>query len=281
MKGGAALLRRTVRLLIANYFRHDVGRHGAALAYYLLFTLFPVLIFISSLLGLLELDVASISRALAGILPRDVVELLRMYLDYVSRTSSGSMLWFSLVFSIYFPMRAAKCLMDAVRRAYHLRAPKRPVAYVFRQLLFTVVLLVVIALSLTFSVLGQKVLGFFADLLPVSRLLLAVWHYLRFFLLAVIMFATLGALYALAQDQRQPVSTIVPGAVASLAAWMALSIAFSFYVENLASYSVIYGTLGAVIVLMIWLYLTATILIMGAELNAALRTARTGAAEEG
>ena len=68
--------------------------------------------------------------------------------------------------------------------------------------------------------------------------------------------------------------------VVSLAAWMTLSIGFSFYVENLSSYSVIYGTLGAVIVLMIWLYLTATILIMGAELNAALRTARTGGAEE-
>ena len=274
------MLRRTLRLLVANYFRHDVGRHAAALAYYLLFTLFPVLIFISSLLGLLELDVASISRALTGILPRDVVELLRMYLDYVSRTSSSSMLWFSLVFSIYFPMRAAKCLMDAVRRAYHLRSPQHPVAYLFRQLLFTVVLLVVIALTLTLSVLGQKVLGFFADLLPVSLLLLTIWHYLRFFLLAVIMFATLGALYALAQDRRQPVSTIVPGAVVSLAAWLAVSIAFSFYVENLSSYSVIYGTLGAVIVLMIWLYLTATILIMGAELNAALRTARTGAVEE-
>ena len=257
-----------------------MGRHAAALAYYLLFTLFPVLIFISSLLGLLDLDVASISRALTGILPRDVVELLRMYLDYVSRTSSSSMLWFSLVFSIYFPMRAAKCLMDAVRRAYHLRSPSRPVAYVFRQLLFTVVLLVVIALTLALSVLGQKVLSFFADLLPVSLVLLTVWHYLRFFLLALIMFATLGTLYALAQDRRQPVSTIVPGAVVSLAAWMTLSIGFSFYVENLSSYSVIYGTLGAVIVLMIWLYLTATILIMGAELNAALRTARTGGAEE-
>ena len=124
--------------------------------------------------------------------------------------------------------------------------------------------------------LGQRVLGFFAELLEVSDWLLTLWHYLRFLLLAVIMFAALGALYAMSQDRRQPVSSIVPGAVAALAAWLAVSIGFSFYVENFANYTIVYGTLGAVVVLMVWLYLTATILIMGAELNAALRTARSG-----
>ncbi len=268
------MLERTARTLVKNYFHHDVSRSGAALAYYLLFTLFPLLIFISSLLGLLELDVASIIQALSAILPRDVVELLGMYLDYVSATSSSSMLWFSLVFSIYFPMRAAKCLMDSVRRAYHLKKPRHPVAYVLRQLLFTVVLLVVIALSLALSTLGQRVVGFFTELLPVSDLLLEAWHYLRFLLLAVIMFASLGTLYAISQDQRQPVSAILPGTLAALVGWLAVSMAFSFYVENIARYSIIYGALGAVIVLLIWLYLTSVILILGAELNAALRTAR-------
>ena len=82
-----------------------MGRNSAALAYYLLFTLFPLLIFVSSLLGLLDLDVASITQSLTPILPREVLTILEVYLDYVAQTSSSSMLWFSLVFSIYFPMR--------------------------------------------------------------------------------------------------------------------------------------------------------------------------------
>lgn len=270
------MLRRTVRLLFANYFRHDVGRNGAALAYYLLFTLFPLLIFVSSLLGLLELDVASIIQALSPFLPRDILDLLGTYLDYAAQTSSSSMLWFSLIFSIYFPMRAAKSLMDAVRRAYHLPKSSRPVVYALRQLVFTVVLLVVIAVALIVSTLGQKVLSYFSNALTLPQLLVTLWHYLRFLLLAVIMFAALGTIYALAQDQRQRVSAIVPGAVGAVLAWLAASVGFSFYVENFARYSLIYGTLGTVIVLMIWLYLTATILIMGAELNAALRTVKSG-----
>ncbi len=62
----------------------------------------------------------------------------------------------------------------------------------------------------------------------------------------------------------------MPGIAAALTSWMIVSIGFSFYVENFANYSIIYGTLGAVIVLLIWLYMTAAILILGAELNVAL-----------
>ena len=88
------------------------------------------------------------------------------------------------------------------------------------------------------------------------------------------MLAAVGTLYAAALDKRQPVKALLPGIMAALLAWMVVSVGFSFYVENFANYSVIYGTLGAVIVLMMWLYMTAVILILGAELNAALLTVR-------
>ena len=270
------LLRRVVLSVISNYFGHSVSRNAAALAYYLIFALFPLLIFVSSLLGMLELDVRAITGALSTVLPRDIVQLLETYLEYAALTSNGTLLGFSLIFSVYFPMRTTKCLMNAVRQAYHLQKPDRPVAY----LVYTVVLFAVIALTLFVSTAGPRVLRFAAGLLPetvgltVSDVLLKLWQYLRFLLLAVVMFAALGALYALSQDRRQPAGDIIPGALAALTAWLTVSIGFSFYVENIARYSVIYGALGAVIVLLVWLYLTAVILILGAELNAVLRRLR-------
>ena len=90
----------------------------------------------------------------------------------------------------------------------------------------------------------------------------------------MVVFGAVGLLYAMAQDTRQPGRNIVPGVVVSLVAWIALSAGYSFYVENFANYSLIYGTLGTMVVLMIWLYLTATVLIMGAEINDALLTMR-------
>lgn len=239
------------------------------------------MIFISNLLGLMELNVSAVTQALHRILPRDIVGLIEAYLGHVSNTSSHALLWFALVFSIWFPMRAAKGLMDDVRLAYHLGKPKRPIGYTLRQLIYTVVLLLVIGLTLLLSTMGEHVLEALHNLLPegslqISDYLLGIWQYFRFLPAGILMLAAVGTLYAAALDKRQPVKAILPGILAALLAWMVVSVGFSFYVENFANYSVIYGTLGAVIVLMMWLYMTAAILILGAELNAALLEVRQG-----
>ena len=258
---------RLVSGLLFRYNRHDVAQQGAALAYYLLFSLFPLLIFVSSLLGLLHLNVGDALDILSTVLPSSVVDLCETYLVYVSRTASRAMLWFSLVFSIYFPMRAANCLMRSVRRAYGIKRPEYLARYYLRVLLFTVVLILVIVLSLVLITFGERLLLYLAGRTRFAQALIRLWNYLRFLLLALILFATLGTLYALAQDERQSAGAVLPGAVTSMGAWMILSVGFSFYVENYAHYSVIYGTLGAVMILMIWLFLSAQVLIMGAEVN--------------
>ena len=273
------IFKPTFRLLVSNFFEHDVGRNAAALAYYLLFALFPLLIFISNVLGLLDLNVGAIIQGLQRFLPKDIVNLVGTYLEYVSHTSSKTLLWFALIFAIWFPMRAAKGLMDDVRLAYHLGKPQHPIAYTFRQLVYTIVLLLVIGLTLLLSTVGAHVLRYINNLLPentlqLSEYLLQIWQYLRFLPIGLLMFAGLGTLYAASMDKRQPIKEMFPGIVAALVLWMIVSIGFSFYVENFADYSIIYGTLGAVIVLLMWLYMTAVILIMGAELNATLKTVR-------
>jgi len=274
-----------LRLVIQNFFEHNVGKNAAALAYYLLFALFPMLIFLSNLLGLLDLNISEIIQILQRFLPKDVVGIVESYLDHVSHTSSQSMLWFALVFTVWFPMRAAKGLMDDVRLAYHLGKPAHPVSYTIRQLVYTVVLLIVVGLTLLFSTLGKQVLGYLNHLIPektlrISDYLLTIWQYLRFIPVGALMFAALGTLYAASLDKRQPWKEMLPGITTALLSWIVVSIGFSVYVENFANYSVIYGTLGAVIVLLMWLYMTAVILILGAELNAALRTVRQANREE-
>lgn len=279
-KQKSPLLKPTIVLLVKNVVAHDVDKSAAALAYYLMFALFPLLIFVNNLLGLLDLNVAAIIRVLYQFLPRDIVQLVEDYLDYVSNTSSKTLLWFALIFSVWFPMRAVKGLMNDVRLAYQLDKPQRPLAYTVRQLLFTIVFLLAMVLTLLFSILGQNVVSLIVGLLPddvvqISEYLLSAWQYVRFLPAGLFMLAAIVALYAGSLDSRQSIKTILPGGAGALAAWMVVSIIFSFYVENFANYSVIYGTLGTVMVLLLWLYLTAVILILGAELNAALLAVRS------
>lgn len=269
---------RIIKFVIYNFFHHNVGRNGAALAYYLVFALFPVLIFVSNLLGLLNLDIASVTKVLSLILPNDVLEIIEAYLEYVTKTSSRSLFWFSLIFSIYFPMRVAKGLMDNVRLAYKIRKPRRPFLYIIRQFLYTVILFVSITLIFFLSIMGHNALEYISKLpfvssrMEVYDFLFTLWDYFRFIISGMIMFGALGGLYIMAQDKRQPISEVLPGTLIALVGWLLVSMFFSMYVEKFAGYSLIYGTLGTVIVLLIWLYLTSVILILGAELNVALKT---------
>ena len=201
---------RGVYLLVQRYLRHNVGMQGAALAFYLLFMIFPLLIFISSLLGLLQLDVDAILAVLGEFLPREVVSFVGMYLTYVGRNPSVKLLLFGLFFSLYFPMRATNTLMRSVRIAYHLGPPRG----------------------------------------------------------------------ALSQDGRQPWRNIWPGTMAALGAWLLLNWLYASYVQNFADYSLLYGSIGTAIALLIWLYMTAVTLIMGAELNATLISLRKDRAGE-
>lgn len=280
-----AIIKPALRQLTLNAMEHNVGKSAAALAYHLLFAIFPLLIFVSNLLGMLNLDVFAITQSLGRFLPGDIVDLIESYLDYISHTSGHLLLWFSLVFSIWFPMRAVKGLMDDVRLACHLSKPPNSLKYRLRQLIYTVVFLIVIILTLALSTLGEHVLRYIGRLLPetavhISRTFPDFWQYLRFIPVALLMFAALGALYAFALDDRPPIKRILPGIIAAMISWLVVSIGFSFYVENFAQYSLIYGAMGAMIVLLMWLYMTAFILILGAEFNSALITVQASVLSE-
>ena len=267
-------LLRGAYLMIQRYLRHNVGIQSAALAFYLLFMIFPFLIFISALLGLLRLDVAGILLALGEILPRGVVDLIEVYLTYVSRNPSPHLLVFGLVFSIYFPMRATNSLMRSVRTAYHLGPPRGPVRHVLNTLLYTVLLIVTIAAALALMTVGDRILSYAVVHFRLPFFVAEAWTKLRFPVVAVLCYFALFLLYALAQDVRQPWRNIWPGTLAALTAWMAVSWLYAFYVDNIANYSLLYGSLGTVIALMIWLYMSSVVLIMGAELNGTIMSLR-------
>lgn len=271
---GIKKLKQTIQILISNFFEHNVGRNSAAIAYYLVFALFPFLIFISNLLGLLNLDIESISNNLLFVLPKDIVRIIEEYLMYVTQISSRSIFIFSLFFSVYFPMRVSRGLMDSVRLAYHLNKPKHSFLYVFRQIRYTIILFLSLSLTLFLLIMGRNFLDYISNLdfiknsIKISQFLFVLWDYVRFIIVGGIMFWALGMLYIMAQDEKIKIVEILPGAVISLVLWLLVSMVFSNYVENFSKYSVIYGALGGVIVLLIWLYLSSAILILGGEINA-------------
>lgn len=265
---------RGAYLMAQRFMMHNVGIQSAALSFYLLFMLFPMLIFFNALLGLLHMDVVAVLRGLHDILPEDVLSFANAYLEYVSEATNTKLLVFGLVFSIYFPMRTTNALMRAVRSAYHLGPPQGAIRHLIKTLIYTVYLIVTIVLTVVLMSVGERVLYFAITRFHLPTAAAVLWTQLRYPVAAALMFSSLYMLYAFSQDSHQPGRNIYPGVLGSLAAWFLVSLCYSFYVERIASYSVIYGPIGTMIVLLIWLYLTAMMLIMGAELNGMLISLR-------
>lgn len=259
--------------LSVRYFIDDIGTRSAALTYYLIFSLFPLMILISILVGSLNIQIEPMFEAMHNVLPQSVLDLLSGYIHYVEETPSTVMFTFAMFFSIYFPWRVVHEIMNTIRIAYELP----PVPNRFKQLLKELVATVVIPLSLVISLilivfgpnLILKLLSFLPEgLITISYSHLNIWEYARFAIAGLMLVFALVVVYELALDRHQPLRAILPGILTMLIVWLASSALFSFYVENFASYSVIYGTLGTFIILLLWLYLTSVIFLMGGEVNA-------------
>ncbi len=261
-----------VRELVRRYFRHNVARSSAALTYYLIFAAFPLLVFFSALLGALQVEAQSVLRLIEPLLPQDVEQVVGAYVTYVTGHYSMRLLWFSLIFSVWFPLRATDCLLWAMRRAFGAVRVGQTLREKLKTVLFTVWLVAALGATLALITTGRRVLTYLVQMLTLPEDIVGVWSVLRFVLLGLVMFAALAVLYMLAQGRRQPLREVAAGVTASLAAWMALSAAFSYYVEYVAEYTQLYGSIATVVVTLLWLYMSGAVLIMGAELNAVLQS---------
>lgn len=259
-----------VKQLVLRYFDHGCGRTGAALAYYSLFSLFPFLFFLSQLLGLLNLQPITLSEELARIIPSGAIDFFNAYLEHVADRGSGGMLALGLITTLYFPMRAVVFLMQTVSKGYDVTPHRTVIKEYMISFLVTLLLGFMVFLSLVFILLGSRALTYLSGAFSISPQFIAIWGWLRFLALGILLFFVLSFLYQVSAGKKFAWRYVFPGAGAAIVAWIIISAGFSFYVNHFANYSVVYGSLGTVIVLLIWLFLSSVTIVMGAELNGLL-----------
>lgn len=265
-----------LRCLTQQYFHRRVGRSAAALAYYMIFSFFPILTLGSSILSFLQLSPDFVTQQLHGILPQEVLGITASFIQHVNENSSGGVFAFSLAFSLYFPMRSVNYLVECISRAYHTGPRRSPWKTALVVAGFTVSLPVVFLVSLVVLLTGENLLTRLGAVFRLDPGWVVPWISTRFLYLAALLFVVLAALYWLAPGNRPPFRQVLPGAALATGALLAISMGFAYYVENMGNYSVVYGSLGAIIVLLLWIYFSSAVLLMGAEWNRALDRLRTG-----
>ena len=269
-------VKQVLQLTIKGFLNKEVGRRSAGLTYYLVFAIFPFIISIISILGILKLPMISLEGDVAAFLPADVITLLNITLVHMTAYSNGAILTFGLAFALWFPFRAVKNMTTEVADIYG-EEKQKVKGHLARVFFLYILILVFIPGVFILLIIGEGVLDFIFQYLPVLPLteeIILLWDKLRFLPMALGLILLTSAVYALSPAKRPGWRYVLPGALLSTAAWMCYSLFFAHYVNNMGNYSVIYGSIGAIIVFLIWLNWSLTALLTGAVFNQALREAK-------
>jgi len=256
---------QVIRQLIKRYFRDHVGQSAAELAYYLLFSLFPLLIFIYAAISMLHLPPRLLSDTLGNLLPPQAADLVITYLGHVQKLDTPLLLYACLFLTIYAVSRAANSLIHSLTHAYRLRRQSRfsLIAGVF----LTLILLVSMVVLMLLIVVSDTLLLQIHRFLTLPDVLVRLWNLLRVMVAPLYMLLVLLGLYATVGYRHYRVRQALPGAVFAVVIGFGVSSVFSYYINHAARYSALYGSLAAFMVLMLWLYLMGAVIILGGELN--------------
>ena len=255
------------REMAALFFGQRGPQSAAELAYFLVLTFFPALICVNAIVGLLDLDIQTVLDAAAPFLPQEILGVLGDYIGYITTNQSAALLWAGGLATLVTASAAFRVLMHVMEGIYGRRS-YRGLKRLGASLAFTVLFLFTIYLSLAVLLTGdwlfQAAEEFFH--LPPGAL---PWHWrwVRYLLLFAMMLLFVLLVYRMAAPGGRSRPPVVAGALVAAVTLVIASMVFSWLIGLSSRYSLVYGSLTSMIVMLVWLYLCGNILIIGNVFN--------------
>ena len=263
-----------LKATVQEFQRDDALGLAAQLAYFLILALFPFILVLVSLFGTFgSQELASeILGYFRQVMPQQAYDIIEAFTaDIISGNRPAPYLFsFGILFTIWSASGAFAALINALNRAYDVQETRpfwkvRGIA-----ILMTLGLSGLVVVSVLLLVLGPPIGEFIAGLFGLGDLFELVWNTVRWPVALFFMVFAVALLYYFAPDVNQPFRWITPGGLIGVLLWVLASVAFNFYVSNFGSYNKTYGSIGAVIVLLLYLYISSLTILFGAELNSVL-----------
>jgi membrane protein len=265
---------QALKATVQEFQRDDALGLAAQLAYYLILALFPfilVLVSLMSLVGSPELA-STVLGYFRQVMPEEAYTLIKGYIGAVISGRRPAPFLFSLgiLFTLWSASGAFASLINALNRAYDVQETRpfwkvRGIA-----ILMTLGLSVLILVGVLLLIVGEPIGRAIAEVFGLGGLFELVWNIVRWPVALFFMVFTVALLYYFAPDVDQPFRWITPGGLIGVFLWVLASVAFSFYVNHFSTYDKTYGSIGVVIILLLYLYISSLTILFGAELNATL-----------
>ena len=256
----------------------DIFGRAAQLSYYFLLALFPLLLFLTTLLGYFADAGSQLRNNLLGylspLMPSAALQLVQTTLDEVSKARGGGKLSFGILAALWAASNGMGAISQTLNIAYDTEElrPWWKVRLISIALTLTLAVLIVSALAIVLY--GGRIADLVAAASGFSRVFTITWKILQWPIALAVLFTTFALIYYFAPDRRnRKWQWITPGSLVALVLWLLVSFSFRAYLHFFNSYSATYGSLGALIILMLWFYLTGAAILIGGEINSEIESA--------
>jgi len=263
---------------IRTFFEHPMSTYAAALAYRGLFGLFPfvlILVVLADALGLADFLKGAIDQASAEAsqhVPEQLEQIqpLQRMIEQAEEQAGGELLVFGVALALWSISALAGTLAEAFNAAYEVPETRRWWKVSALSLAFGPILALIVIVSIGLMLVGPDLVERIAELVGLDEVFVSLWEWLRFPIALSLLAMVLSLVYRFVPNARQRFRSVVLGAALAVVLWAITSVGFSFYLANFADYGVTYGSLGAAVGLLYYLYLSASVVLLGAEVNAAI-----------
>lgn len=261
---------KIVKELYVRFKKDEISALGAQVTYYLILSFFPFLIFLVSLLSYTSIVSTDSLSVLSGFLPASVYNLVKDLAGYVLATRSNTFISIGMIVTIWSAAAGIMAFMNGINKAFKRKETRSFFKVKGLALLFTFAFAILLILSIGLVIFGEILGRHFFSLWGVPERLDIVWDIFRYAVSLLVIFITFMFFYVYVPNCKIRFREALPGSILSTVGWAVLSTGFAFYVNRFQSFSKVYGSIGAVIVLLIWLYWSSIIIFVGSELNALL-----------
>ena len=269
--GWTDLIRRT----FWETLKDDAQGLAAQLSYYFFLSLFPTLLFLVALASLFPLQnlVDDITRLLGPVMPEEALTVIRDQMLKIANSDDTGLLSLGLITALWSSSAAMGAVVNAMNRAYDIDESRPWWKVRLLAIALTIGLAFFILLSLTLVLAGPQLADYATAWFGLPYIWAWVWKIAQWPIVFSLVATGIGLIYYFAPDAEQDWVWITPGSLVATFLWLLASLGFRYYVVNFGEYTETYGAVGGILVVLLWFYLSALAIVVGAELNAEIEAA--------
>lgn len=250
--------------------KHQLAAFSGQMAFFFMLSIFPLLIFIFTIISKLNLNFDFAYEALQNFLPPNISSLVTDFIESTIHVEGNAVLSISGITTLYSASRAVNALQRVINTAYGIEKKGNIILNKLYGMMYTLMFVALIVLSVTIPNIGSRIATWGSEIfdITIDQNLITLFYWIKKLILPAVYILVFGSIYTVIPNKKMHLEETYKGSLFAIVGSLVANWIFSTTVVKLTDYSILYGSLSAIIAFMIWLYFLGNIIMIGAEINA-------------